>query len=420
MSNSRDSHPVLVVLRIGSPRPEGSAKGGWRPLARAVHSGLVGLGATFATGSWPERHGVVRGIEPHPDRLSLTRARPENRGVSAVWSEAVRAGRRAMVVGWPHGTAEMDPVERERLIWTGMPATRPRPKEGENSPVLSPGLVRPPARQPGILARLRDVDHDLTLELLEEHASEGPDLLMGLVVDSTPAETSERLRGIESRLAEARGMKPVVIEVRHPMPADSIIAEHRFCRRPWLRVEGPMAPGLAIRPRVDAIAAQVRSLLGVEPSPPNASSPPGSGFHEGAMDEAGLPRPRRMSIFQLKASEQELHREIGLSLLARGERRRAVPWLRGACQDQHGRLDFRVAVLLLSLADPTERPRLLEQLRPQLGDIAVSAEAFFDGESIVDASSLAPLGPFVAGQVALGLRRSDRLKLADPGEFDEA
>ena len=349
-----------------------------------------------------------------------------------IWSDVVRAGGRAAVVGWPHDTAELESGElesgqQERFAWTGRAATQPREPGTEHSPVLSGGLVRPPSRRPGILARLAAGHHNPTLDLLEEHAGEGPDLLMGLVVEgtsdtpeTTPDATSDRLRGIASRLAEARGVSPVVIEVWHPMPSDSILMGARFGAMPWMRLDGVGDMGPSVRPRIDAVAPLVRRQLGIEAVPPNQTMSSGSGFHGDAMDEAGLPSPRRISVFQLKSHEQELHREIGLSRLARGDRRGAVPWLRGSCQDQHGRLDVRLAVLLLSLADPTERPRLLEQLRPQLGDIAVSAEAWFDGESIVDASSLAPLGPFVAGQVALGLRRADRLVIAEPGEVDEA
>ncbi len=397
-------------------------------MARAVHPGLASLGATFATGCWPERHGVVRGIEPHPDRLSLAPARPENRGIPAIWSDVVRAGRRAAVVGWPHDTAELDSGqldsgERARLAWTGRAVTQPREEKAEHSPVLSGGLVRPPSRLPGMLDRRGEVDHDLTLELLEDQAKEGPDLLMGLVVDrtveATPDATSERIRGIESRLAQARGVPPMVIEVRHPMPSESILTGPRFGATPRIRVDGIGRLELPVRPRVDAIASAVRGQLGVEPARPNPTVRSGSGFRGDALDEAGLPNPRRLSIFQLKAYEQDLHREIGLSRLARGDRQGAVPWLRGSCQDQHGRLDLQLAVLLLSLADPRTRPGLLAELRSRLGDLAATVEAWFDGKSMVDSSSLARLGPFVAGQLALGLRRAGRLRIDEPNAVDE-
>ncbi|MEE2972589.1 MAG: alkaline phosphatase family protein, partial [Planctomycetota bacterium] len=315
MIDSRDSPPMLVLLRIGPVRAERSAEKGWRPMARAVHPGLASLGATFATGYWPERHGVVRGIEPHPDRLSLAPARPENRGIPAIWSDVVRAGRRAAVVGWPHDTAELESGRQERLAWTGRAATQPREEKAEHSPVLTGGLVRPPSRLPGMLDRRGEVDHDLTLELLEDQAKEGPDLLMGLVVDrtlkATPDATSERIRGIESRLAQARGVPPMVIEVRHPMPSESILVGPRFGTAPRIRVDGIGRLQLPVRPRVDAIASVVRGQLGVEPAPPDSSVRSGSGFRGDALDEAGLPSPRRLSIFQLKAHEQDLHREIG-------------------------------------------------------------------------------------------------------------
>ena len=110
-------------------------------------------------------------------------------------------------------------------------------------------------------------------------------------------------------------------------------------------------------------------------------------------------------------------REIGLSLYARGLRQEARSWIRAACEDRHGRVDSRLAVLLLMLAaSGVERTRLLESLRPRLPHRVTEAWDKWAAEaSPVAAGDLSELGPFIAGAfdlLAQRARAGDRRKIA--------
>ena len=400
---------MLVIVRIGGIAPEILRESGWRRLGRASHPGLASLGATIATGRWPEIHGVVRSLEPHPDRLSFTSAMPEHRGVAPIWTEVVRNGGRAAVVGWTHATGVLPEDEAGRLSWTEVGATASRSGDPPESPVVTSQVVRPEGRRGPFLERRRETTDDLVLETLEEQAADAPDLLMGLLLDADPEDSDRRLKEIGERFAAARASRPIVVELLHPMPAQSILDQHRFGPSPWIRITGTRARPEPARPRVAAIAGWLRSTMGLEPVPRIDHVADGSGFGPAAIDELGSLPLRRLSVYQLKASELELHREIGLSLLARGDRRAAKAWLGAALEDQHGRLDRRLASILLSLADPAERSRMMPGFRGRFGPLVEALDGWFDGRSAVKPDSLRPLGPFVGGQLANDLRRQDRI-----------
>lgn len=409
MPATHQRQPVFVIVRIGGIEPETLQESGWRRLGRASHPGLASLGATIATGRWPEIHGVVRGLEPHPDRLSFASAMPEHRGVAPVWTEVVRNGGRAAVVGWTHATGVLPEDEAGRLSWTEVGATAPRSGEPPESPVLTSQAVRPEGRRGPFLERRRETTGDLVLETLEEQAADAPDLLMGMLLDADPEDSDRRLEGIVERFAAAQASRPIVVELLHPMPARSIMDQRRFGPSPWIRITGTRARPEPARPRVAAVAGWLRSMMGLDPVTRIDDLADGSGFGPAAIDELGSLPLRRLSVYQLKSSELDLHREIGLSLLARGERRAARAWLGAALEDQHGRLDRRLASLLLSLADPAERSRMMPGLRGRFGPLGEDLDGWFDGRSAVEPDSLRPLGPFVGGQFAKDLRRQGRL-----------
>ena len=282
-----------MIVRIGGIEPETLRESGWRRLGRASHPGLASLGATIATGRWPEIHGVVRGLEPHPDRLSFASAMPEHRGVAPVWTEVVRNGGRAAVVGWTHATGVLPEDEAGRLSWTEVGATAPRSGEPSESPVLTSQAVRPEGRRGPFLERRRETTGDLVLETLEEQAADAPDLLMGMLLDADPEDSDRRLEGIVERFAAAQASRPIVVELLHPMPARSIMDQRRFGPSPWIRITGTRARPEPARPRVAAVAGWLRSMMGLDPVTRIDDLADGSGFGPAAIDEleatVGLP-----------------------------------------------------------------------------------------------------------------------------------
>ena len=100
------------------------------------------------------------------------------------------------------------------------------------------------------------------------------------------------------------------------------------------------------------------------------------------------------------------HREIGLSLLSRGASADALPWIRATCEDRHGRVDPRLAGLLLMLApSKMERGRLLESLRSRIGPVAETWDRIEAGVPVPASELETQLGPFVSGALRCRRRR---------------
>ena len=427
METLRHRPAVLLVVRLEeNPRavfpPElerrsDAVSAGWRPLARAAHPGVVGLAATLATGVWPERHGQFRSTHPHADRLSMVRTTLEPTQLPVLWHDVVSAGGRAAVVGWPHATLAPPATSSDDLVWIDDHATAPRREGQEGSLPIRTGTVFPRRRRAAILARRRAFDGDLVPDLLQSVADEGPDLLVGWLDGADQARADDMMNTITDRLRARRRAGVVVLELRHARPAASILSGPRFEPAPLLRIRSHDGAGEVPwtgRPRIDAIASVVRTVLDVAPVPPPHDAEPTPGL---VADERRRTERSRRITGLVEEFVMDQQREIGLSLYARGLRQEARSWIRAACEDRHGRVDSRLAVLLLMLAaSGAERTRLLESLRPRLPHRVTEAWDKWAAEaSPVAAGDLSELGPFIAGAfdlLAQRARAGDRRKIA--------
>ena len=417
MDRLRHRPAVFLLVRLepaieaGTPAArerllDGSA-GGWRPLARASHPGVIGLAATLGTGAWPERHGLFRPTHPHRDRLSMVRAALEPTGLPVLWHDVVSAGGRAAVVGWPHATLPPSDTTDGELLWVDDRVTAAWPVEGGGSPPIRSGSVLPDVRRPDLIARRRASDGDLVPDLLGAMADEGPDLLVGWLAEDRDDDVEDLVATVTDRLRSRGTAGVVVLELRHARPGTSILAGPRFEAAPLLRIRSHDCsfelPG-ALRPRVDAIAPAVRAVLDIGPVPPPGN--PGAAAAGFALDAGCTGRGRRLAPGVVEEFTMDQQREIGLSLLARGASADALPWIRATCEDRHGRVDPRLAGLLLMLApSKMERGRLLESLRSRIGPVAETWDRIEAGVPVPASELETQLGPFVSGALRCRRRR---------------
>ncbi len=383
--------------------PDHASSPTWHRLAPAAHPGGVALAATIASGEWPEKHGLIRSSQPHVDRSSFVPASLEPTQLPVLWHDVVAAGGRATVIGWPHATRPPAVDAIGSLTWIDARTTAARTAGDEGSLPIRVGSVLPEDRRAEILAVRRASDQDLVLDLLERSAEEDPDLLVGFQLDSEGVLSRTRLAALVRRLEARRPGGVVVFELRQSGPAASILAGPRFEAEPRLGIRSHGAAAAVSWPsgrRVDAIAPAVRRVLAVEPTAPPGPAEPTPGL---SIDETVGGAPQRFAKTRIDAFVADQQREIGLSLYARGEHEAAQPWVRAACEDRYGRLDPRLAVLLLQLAAPGgERQRLFNSLRPRLGEIADAWERCQAGDRVIEPTVAEALGPFVVED--LGLR----------------
>ena len=411
MDRLRHRPAVFLLVRL-EPAIEGGAcgpgttarwiGGGWRPLARASHPGVIGLAATLGTGAWPERHGLFRSTHPHRDRLSMVRAALEPTGLPVLWHDVVSAGGRAAVVGWPHATLPPSDTADGELLWVDDRVTAACPVEGGGSPPIRSGSVLPEVRRPDHRPS-PGVRWHLVPDLLRAMADEGPDLLVGWLDEDGDDHVEDLVATVTDRLRSRGTAGVVVLELRHARPGTSILAGPRFEAAPLLRIRSHDCsfelPG-ALRPRVEdrlgrpcRAGHRSRSASG-EPRSRGRRLRPRRGIHG---PRAATARSGRGIHHGPAAARPD-------SGFARGASADALPWIRATCEDRHGRVDPRLAGLLLMLApSKMERGRLLESLRSRIGPVAETWDRIEAGVPVPASELETQLGPFVSG--ALRCRR---------------
>ena len=380
---------------------DGSA-GGWRPLARASHPGVIGLAATLGTGAARAArplpfHAPAPGSPVHGS-VAL-----EPTGLPVLWHDVVSAGgRRRRRLAARH----LPPSDTATASFSGSTIVSPRRVRSRGR--LAPDPVRfgpPGGPATDLIARRRASDGDLVPDLLRAMADEGPDLLVGWLaegdddrVEDLVATVTDRLRsrgtaGVGARVAarptgDVDPRRPAVrggallrirshdcsFELPGPCGRGSMRSPGRPCRaghRSRSASGEPRSRGRRRRPR--------RGIHG-----PRAATAPGV-VEEFTMDQ----QPRRSG-----------------SLLARGASADARPGIRATCEDRHGRVDPRLAGLLLMLApSKMERGRLLESLRSRIGPVAETWDRIEAGVPVPASELETQLGPFVSGALRCRRRR---------------
>ena len=389
-------------------------------LASSLHPGIASLASTVSTGQWPESHGVVQARQPHVDRLGYEIACPERGTSGSVWTAAACSGRHVAICNWPHGIPGPDLEGGGRLDVVG-----PRAIEGlvgKPPAICPPGAVEPAS----ICASLRDhvqrssnpgeIDHaEMSCIALECLVDQGPDLMLGWL--SLPGEIDERrarVEGIRTRLGEAAGNEATFLVLEHPAVANSVFQQSLGSPSPVLHVLGPRNFRINGRPRVDLLSGLVSEATGIDAKASRYRVETPSGGME-KISAAGLPKPNRISTFDLKQFEFDRNREIGASLVARGLWAKAEPWLSSSIQTQHGKIDPAALVLLLIRIRRTrgdqEADRLLSSVKDRVpAALYALLEAWLAGRTgeLEDAERrfvLGNLGTFLAEAILIDLRR---------------
>lgn len=370
MRNTESTPTSPVILLVAPPdRPDERSQGprAATTFARTPVPGTLSLAATISTGVWPERHGVVSSLQPHPDRLNFELSRPPSGAGGALWTRAANSGLAVGVCNWPHAgdspsidrTGRLDLIDAEAIDGLVDPETA----------VISPGSIDPDdLAEP--LRRLR-VPSDRTATVfagLELLADRRPDLLIGWIPGGEATVEIERARfeSLRTRLSEAHSRSASLLVLRHSRVAESIFDQTRFGPKPTLEILGDAVPTPKGRPRVDAIAAMIESGLRIESRPFVAPTPTAAGG-TARLDAAGIPKAHRIPSFDLRQHEHNLTRAIGACLLARGLPDEAGRFLTSALQTQHGIIDVPVLSLVLTLQ------------RRQSGEAAARLLASIDG-----------------------------------------
>ena len=426
MTISHRKHGPLIFLVApvlpGSTLEEADlAREAYR-FAGVPHSGQASLAATIATGVWPESHGVVSRLQPHPDRLGYEIVRPDRATGGTTWSQAVGSGRIVGLCNWPHESM-LAAGGDGRLDRIGMAAIAGL--SGEVGGVLPPDSFAPSSMSVVLRESARPQQFDTVFAGLELLADRGPDLLMGWLPESS-AGTTERLEGIEgirARLSDAASREATVLILEQPAVADSIFQQCRGGPSPRLLVIGPQTLPISGRPRVDSLHGILGALLETEGAAPRVEPIPRVAG-EGRLDGAGVSVQTRLSSFDLKQFEHTRSREIGASLMARGRHAEAEAWLVGALQTQHGVIDAPVVGLLVALLRRRQgvdaATRLLASVQGRIPEaIADGLVAFLDARLVdLDASGHLPglsrLGPFVMQTLLIDLHRRGLLKKGGP------
>lgn len=423
-SSSRIDPIIFLVAPVaadaaGGPIP---ASGAVHRFAGVPHSDDASLAATITTGGWPETHGVISRVQPHPDRYGFEIARPDRATGDLIWSEAVGSGRRVGLCNWPHesmrgveGNGRLERIERAALAGLS----------SEVGGVLPPDSIAPSSMGDVLRGSIGPEAPDAVSIGLEILADRGPDLLMGWLPKSE-ASTSERLdwiEGLRRRLGDASGREATVLVLEHPVRRVSIYMQHLGGAAPRLLVTGPRRPRITGRPSVDSLRGMLADLLAIEGASPRTDPDPPVGGRA-RLDAAGIPLPARIPPFDLKHFESTRSREIGASLMARGRSAEANAWLTAALQTQHGLIDAPVLGLLLKQLRRAGRAAAARDLFASVASrvpepTAAGLAAYLDeGSAEFDLGrhlpALARLGPFVQQSLLIDLRRRGRL--GRPGE----
>ncbi len=407
---------LVAPVAAGGPIP---TSGATHRFAGVPHSDDASLAATITTGVWPEKHGVISRVQPHPDRYGFEIARPDRATGDLIWSEAVGSGRRVALCNWPHesirgaegeGDGRLDRIEPAALAGLS----------GEVGGVLPPDSVAPSAMGDLLRGSIGSEAPDAVSIGLEVLADRGPDLLMGWLPNSK-AWTSDRLdwiEGLRRRLGDACGREATLLVLEHPPAGRSIYVQHLGGAKPQLMVTGPRRPRITGRPSVDSLRGMLGDLLAIEDASPRAEPDPPVGG-KARLDAAGIPLPARIPPFDLKHFESTRSREIGASLMARGRSAEANAWLTAALQTQHGMIDAPVLGLLLKQLRragwaaaardlfASVASRIPEPTSAALAAYLEEGPAEFDVGRHLPA--LARLGPFVQQSLLIDLRRRGRL-----------
>ncbi|MDG2020855.1 MAG: alkaline phosphatase family protein [Phycisphaerales bacterium] len=342
--------PVVFLVVPVSPGPvnvENQIEGKVHPLAGLPCSGLASMAATIATGLWPESHGVVTRIQPHPDRLGYEVVRPDRATGNTVWSRAVDSGRHVGLCNWPHESMKAGCDGEGRLDWIDPEAVLGL--SGEVEGVLPPASFSPAEMRPALLESMKGTETDTVFAGLELLADRGPDLLVGwlpeVAADSGPQD--EWMEQLRRRLGNVASMDATLLVLELPPAGDSIFQQVRGGSAPRLRVIGPRTPSISGRPWLDRIHDLLCDMLACGDAGPRATPATRVGG-PGRLDAAGFPTRSRLSSFDLKQFEQTRSREIGASLAARGRHADSEPWLAAAVENQHGMIDAPVVGLLFA------------------------------------------------------------------------
>ena len=247
---------LVAPVAAGGPIP---IAGATHRFAGVPHSDDASLAATITTGVWPEKHGVISRVQPHPDRYGFEITRPDRATGDLIWSEAVRSGRRVALCNWPHESirnAEEDGrLERiERAALVGLSS-----KVGD---VLPPDSIAPSSMGDLLRGSIGPEAPGAVSIGLEVLADRGPDLLMGWLPNSK-AWTSERLdwiEGLRRRLGDASGREATVLVLEHPPGAGSIYMQHLGGATCRLMMTGPRRPRMGCGPwlTVEPFSAEYR------------------------------------------------------------------------------------------------------------------------------------------------------------------
>ncbi len=399
--------PVIFLVAPVLPGPinvENQLDGKVHRLAGLPCSGLASMAATIATGVWPESHGVVARIQPHPDRLGYEVVRPDRAIGSTVWSRAVDSGRHVGLCNWPHESMKAGCDGEGRLDWIDPEAVLGL--SGEVEGVLPPASFSPAEMRPALLESMRGTETDTVFAGLELLADRGPDLLVGwlpeVAADSGPQD--EWMEQLRRRLGNAASMDATLLVLELPPAGDSIFQQVRGGSAPRLRVIGPRTPSVRGRPRLDRICDLLCDMLECGDAEPRAAAAARVGG-PGRLDAAEVPAQSRLSSFDLKQFEQTRSREIGASLTARGRHADAEAWLVSALENQHGMIDAPVVGLLFASFFRRHGDEAARRMLTSVGDrfprpINAALLALLDGGSDDLRTSghlvaLGGLGPFV-------------------------
>ena len=401
---------LVVPVSSGPIDVEKQLEGKVRPLAGLPCSGLASMAATIATGAWPESHGVVTRVQPHPDRLGYEVVRPDRAIGSTVWSRAVDSGRHVGLCNWPHDSMKIGCDGEGRLDWIDPEAVLGL--SGEVEGILPPASFAPEGMRSSLLASSGGTEMDAVFAGLDVLADRGPDLLLGWLpeVAADPGPRIERMEQLRRRLGDAASMDATLIVLELPSAGDSIFQQVRGGSAPRLLVIGRRTPSISGRPRLDRICDLLCDMLECGDAEPRAAAAARVGG-PGRLDTAGIPAQSRLSSFDLKQFEQTRSREIGASLSARGRHADAEPWLVAAVENQHGMIDAPVVGLLFASFVRRQKDDAARRLLTSVEDrfprpIIEVLLALLDGGSdgLQSPDHLAPLvelGPFVMQSLVL-------------------
>lgn len=394
---------------LAAPVPAGWSR---KRLAPTPMPSPASLAATVATGVWPERHGVVFGRQPHPDRLGMVWSAPEFAGCVSIWSRLLTTGRRVAVLQWPYGVDLGDVENGDGCALISASAMRMemgaegmhRLGERDLSPMSLRDLVRGSllAVQPGP-ERWR-----IAIDALVET---DPHLLLAwcpVIPRLDACGEAERVRHL---LATRCGGTVDAMVLRHPPSTKSILDGGRCLPAPWIAATSPALIPPGIRPRIDATHDVVVRAFGLDRGVGESRSS-AVAVDASRLDARHVPRAQRMSSHELAESERTTLQSIGAHLLGRGEAEEAMRWLKPTVIDQHLGGDPSSLLLLAVAARHAGRLDVLEMLRSRIGGgtlgvvvehLAASGSAPFPGDAWLQSIDRSSLRRFVFESVLVSL-----------------